>query len=97
MGYIFHFSNFLDENTLCIELEIQDWNLDCYIVLDLCFSIDVKADLPETSPFLFAQMAGLSKFFQMFMVLGMYNFASKLQREVIILRASAKKSLLCCT
>ena len=31
--------------------------------------------LPETSPFLSAQMAVMSSFFQMFIVLGMYNFA----------------------
>ena len=34
----------------------------------------VQAVLPETSLFLFAQMAVLSRSFQMFKVLGMYNF-----------------------
>ena len=35
----------------------------------------IQAILPETSPYLSAQMAVLSSFFQMFIVLGMYNFA----------------------
>ena len=34
----------------------------------------VQANLPETSPFLSAQMALVSTFFQMFIVLGMYKF-----------------------
>ena len=38
------------------------------------FCFEMQAILPETSPFLSAQMAGLSSFFQMFIVLGMYNF-----------------------
>ena len=37
--------------------------------------LDVQANLPETSPYLSAQMALVSTFFQMFIVLGMYNFA----------------------
>ena len=33
MGYFFDFSNFSGENTyILIELKIQDWNLDCFIV-----------------------------------------------------------------
>ena len=35
----------------------------------------IQAILPETSPFSTAQMAVLSSFFLMFIVLGMYNFA----------------------
>ena len=38
----------------------------------------VQANLPDTSPFLSAQMALVSTFFQMFIVLGMYNFAQVL-------------------
>jgi hypothetical protein len=38
--------------------------------------LDVQAKLPKTSPFLSAQMALVSTFFQMFIVLGMYNFES---------------------
>jgi hypothetical protein len=45
------------------------------IVSDLRFLLEIKAIQPETSPFLSAQMAVLSSFFQMFIVLGMYNFA----------------------
>ena len=52
--------------------------LDGYIVSDLRFLLKIQAILPETSPFLFAQMAVLSSSFQMFIVLGMYNFAAKL-------------------
>ena len=48
--------------------------LDCYIVSDLRFLLEIQAILSETSPFLSAQMAVLSSFFQMFIVLGMYNF-----------------------
>ena len=47
----------------------------CYTVSDLRFLLKIQAILPETSPFLFAQMAVLSSSFQMFIVLGMYNFA----------------------
>ena len=39
----------------------------------------VQAISPETSPFLSAQMAVLSSFFQMFIVLGMYNLADQLK------------------
>ena len=35
---------------------------------------EIQAILPETSPFLSIQMAVLSSFFQMFIVLVMYNF-----------------------
>ena len=48
--------------------------LDGYIVSDLRFLFKIQAILPETSPFLFAQMTVLSSFFQMFIVLGMHNF-----------------------
>ena len=34
------------------------------------------ADQPETGPFLSAQMAVRSSFFQVFIVLGMYNFGA---------------------
>ena len=36
--------------------------------------LDGLANLPETNPFFSAQMALVSTFFQMFIVLGMYNF-----------------------
>ena len=39
--------------------------------------MDVVANLPETIPFLSAQMALPSSFFQVFIVLGMYNFKTK--------------------
>ena len=38
------------------------------------FLLEIQAILPKTSPFLSAQIAVLSSFFQMFIVLGMYNF-----------------------
>ena len=41
----------------------------------------VQANLPETSPFLFAQMALVSTFFQMLIVLGMYNFDCHLEHD----------------
>ena len=64
----------------------QDKKLDCYIVSDLRFLLEIQAILPETCPFLFAQMAVLSSFFQMFIVLGMYNFASALHYAVCAAR-----------
>ena len=45
--------------------------LFCLIFQVFCY---VQANLPETSPFLSAQMALVSTFFQMFIVLGMYNY-----------------------
>ena len=36
--------------------------------------IQVQANLPKTSPFLSGQMTKLSIFFQVFIVLWMYNF-----------------------
>ena len=49
--------------------------LDCYIVSDLRFLLEIQAILPETtSPFLSAQMAVLSSFFQMFIVHGSYKW-----------------------
>ena len=48
--------------------------LDGFIVSDLRFLLEIRAILPETSPFLSAQMAVPSSLFQMFIVLVMYNF-----------------------
>jgi putative flippase GtrA len=42
----------------------------CYIVSDLWILLEIQAILPETSLFLSAQLAVLSSFFQMFIVLG---------------------------
>ena len=44
------------------------------------FLLEMQAILPETSPFLFAQMVVLSSFFQMFIVLGMYNFGCYMKK-----------------
>ena len=44
------------------------------ILFNISVLLDVQAYLPETSPFFSAQMALVSTFFQMFIVLGMYNF-----------------------
>ena len=44
------------------------------ILFSIQVLLDVKANLPETCPFLSAQMALVSTFFQMFIVLEMYNF-----------------------
>ena len=44
------------------------------ILFNISVLLDVQDNLPETSPFLTAKMALVSTFFQMFMVLGMYNF-----------------------
>ena len=56
--------------------------LDCYIVPHLRFLLEIlQAILPETSPFLSSQMAVLSSFFQIFMVLGMYNIDWDMQMQ----------------
>ena len=49
--------------------------LECYIVSDLRFLLEIKAILPETSPLISAQMAVLSCFFQM--LIHIYNFDRK--------------------
>ena len=56
--------------------------LDCYIVSDLRFLLEIQAILPNNSPFLSAQMAVLSNFFQMFIALGMYNFESVIKMHL---------------
>ena len=56
MGYYFHFSHFLGEETFWINLKIQDYNLICQ----------------KPAHFLSAQMALVSTFIQMYIVLGMY-------------------------
>ena len=70
--------------------------LNCYIVSDLRFLLEIQAILPETSPFLSAQMAVLSSFFQLFIVLGMYNFVSKVVHpgltQVVLAEPLAEKS-----
>ena len=67
MGYFFHFSSFrMKINYKLNKFRIK--NLDCYIVTDLRFLLEMQAILPKTSPFVSAQMAVLSSFFQMFIV-----------------------------
>jgi hypothetical protein len=68
-GLLLSLFKILDESTFRIK------KLDFYIVSNLRFFLEIQAILPETSPFLSAQMAVLSSFFQIFIVLGMYNFA----------------------
>ena len=59
------------ENRYQIKLKIQNRNLDCSRFL---IFLDVKANLRETSQYLSAQMAVLSSFLQVFIVLGMCIF-----------------------
>ena len=63
--------------------------LDCYIVSDLRFLLEIQAILPKTSPFLSAQMAVLSSFFHMY--LGCINLVVHRVGAII----SAKCHLLC--
>ena len=44
--------------------------------------LEIQAILPEISPFLSAEMAVLSNFFQMFIALGMYNFESVIKMHL---------------
>ena len=65
-------------STLNIDLIL--WHTHCYIVSDFRFLLEIQAILPETSPFSLVQMAVFNSFFQMSIVLGMYNFESRLHR-----------------
>jgi hypothetical protein len=65
--------------------------LDCYVVSDLRFLLEIQAILLETSPFLSAQMAVMSSFFQMFIVLGMYNFGGGVKNLPNLPTDSSKK------
>ena len=49
--------------------------------------IDVKVNWPETSSFLSAQIALLSSFFQLFMILGMYDFGANISNCFLKYRA----------
>jgi hypothetical protein len=53
----------------------------------------MQANLPETSPFLSPQMYFLSSFFQVFQVLGVYNFGGRSQNVTFRMR-KLKKGLL---
>ena len=65
------------------------------ILFNISVLLDIQANLPETSPFLSAQMALVSTLFQMFIVLGMYNFGSKLNiGRNLTLKGGLPKSLL---
>ena len=74
MVYFFHFSRFfwMKIHPKLNKFRIKE--LDWYIVSDFRFLLEIQAILPKTSLFLPAQMAVLYSFFQMFIVLGMYNF-----------------------
>ena len=64
MCYFFHFSRFF-------WMKFRIKMIDCYIFSELRFLFEI-----QTNPFLAAQMALPSSFFQMFIGLGMYNFGS---------------------
>ena len=70
MGYFFHFWNFLVKNTLKFRTKILISIL--FQISDFYFGIQVNVSI--ISPFVSAQMAVLSTIFQVFIVLGMYNF-----------------------
>ena len=79
MGYFIRFSIFFGWKYILNRINSEfKKKIDCYIVSDLRFLLKKvkiqQAILLETSPFLSAQMAVLSSFFQVFRVLGMYNF-----------------------
>ena len=62
------------------ELKIK--KLDCYIIPEFRFLLEIQAILSETSPFISAQMTVLSSFFKMFIeLLGMYNFVLLKKRK----------------
>ena len=45
------------------------------VLFNISVLVDDQAILPETNPFLSAQIALMNTFFQMFIVLGMYEFS----------------------
>ena len=75
MGYYFHFSSFLGEKAFKINLKIQDKNLDSYFFLIFQFYLMYMLICQKPAHFLSAQMALVNTFFQILIVLGMYNFA----------------------
>ena len=76
MGYFFHFFKWKH----ILNWINSEWKiLDCYIVSDLRFLLDTQAFLPETRPFL----SVLSRFFQMFIVLRLYNFDCRKNNTII--------------
>ena len=81
MGYFFHVF-WKKLHSKLTKFRIKKYVLDCYIVSDLRFLLEIQAILPKTSPFSCAQMAMLSGFFQMFIVLGMYNFGGNLDQDI---------------
>ena len=85
MVYFFHFPSFLDQN---------DSTLNYIAILCQILGFYLKAILPETSPFLFAQMAVLNSFFKMFIVLGMYNFGENIRACHDFISRSCKQSVL---
>ena len=48
------------------------------ILFNISFLLDVQANLPETSPFLSAEVALMSTIFEVIIVLWMYNFGCDL-------------------
>ena len=74
MGYFFHFSRFLN---WIGNLGVKSRLIYC---LRFQFLLDVQANLPETAHLLSSQMAVLSSFLQVFIVLGIYNFEQGIVR-----------------
>ena len=98
--YFFHLSSFLMKiHSKLNKLRIK--KIDCYIVSDLRFLLEIQAILQETSLFLSAQMAVLSSFFSNVLYLGCtYKFDPNLFSyllcknlvDSITLRKTIKKS-----
>ena len=75
MGYSFHFSSFwMKIHSKLNRFRIKEKILDCYIAYDLRYLLEIQGIQPKTSPFLYPIMAVNSSFFQMLIVLGMFNF-----------------------
>jgi hypothetical protein len=51
------------------------------MLFNISVLLDVQVNLPETSPFFFAQMALVITFFQTFILLGMYNFENSPEKR----------------
>ena len=73
MGYYFHFSSFLGEKTF---YKLENSGLESRFLFCLIFQFYLMYRLICQKPphFLSAQMALVSTFLKMFIVLGMYNF-----------------------
>ena len=74
MGYYFHVSSFLGKKTILNQLENSGLKSRFLFCLIFQFYLMYRVICQKPFHFLSAQMSLVSTFFQMFIVLGMYDF-----------------------